>query len=1608
MPVNTIHDILAQFRQYTVDQRGKGDAFERLMAAFLRLDPMFADQFAGVWLWKDWPGLQAHGFSAQDKGVDLVAEDRDGGFCAIQCKFYGEDQRISMDDLGTFFMLSGREPFTSRLIVSTTDHWGKNADEMLDTQQIRVRRIGLADLENSVVDWSAFDVEKPESLRRKTGKQIRPHQESAREDVLIGFQDHDRGKLIMACGTGKTYTSLSIMEYMVQPGGHVLFLVPSLALLAQTLREWTAEAHAPLRCYAVCSDSKVGKEEEDIRVHDLAYPATTDFQKLAMHLNHTSDDGRITVIFSTYQSIEVVHEAQKAGCPAFDLVICDEAHRTAGVAQFDNEKNTLEYSHFVRVHDNDYIHAQKRLYMTATPKIYKDDASRKAEEKGHLVYSMSNEAHFGPVFHRLSFAEAVDRDLLSDYKVLILAVDQESILQELEDRIGDSGDSLKLDDAVKIVGCWNGLAKRGALGSVDFGGDAQPMRTAVAFAGTIPHSKLLAREFMAVVDELREDEDGSMALEAEHVDGTMDVLTRNHKLDWLKANTGSGENTCRILTNVRCLSEGVDVPALDAVIFLNPRDSIVDVVQSVGRVMRKAPGKKYGYVILPIGIPGDKDPEKALDDNKKYRVVWQVLNALRAHDDRLEREFATIDLNKKKDDKINVIGVKAVTPPKKDRVDVDGVQSAFELTEENLSQWKDAIYAKVVEKCGDRRYWESWAKDVAEIAQNHRRRIEHLLKHPKPGTKEAFDTFLGGLRENINPNISRDEAVEMLSQHIVTRPVFDALFSGYAFTSHNPVSQAMQGMLDILEGQALEKDMENLKDFYDSVRQRASGLDNHEARQRVIVELYEKFFSTAFKSMTDRLGIVYTPVEIVDFIVNSANVALQKEFGVSLADKHVHILDPFTGTGTFLVRLIQNGLIPPDKLPYKYAHELHANEIVLLAYYIAAINIEAAYHDISGQDYQPFPGIVLTDTFMMGDQKGQSKTEMFSQENSERARRQNQADIRVILGNPPYSVGQDNANDNNQNFKYEALDANIRNTYAAHSTATNKNSLYDSYIRAFRWASNRIKDQGVICFVSNGGWIDGNTMDGFRKSLADEFTSVYVFNLRGNTRTSGETARKEGGQTFGSGSRATVAITLLVKNPVKAEGCEIHYRDIGDCLSREEKLAIISEAGSIKNVPWERIAPNDHNDWVNLRSDNFETFTPLNDDPGAIFSMRSRGVETSRDDWVYNYSKDRLETNVREMIAFYNAQVDLHGASCRAVGGNAEKKAQELIDTDSRKIKWTRGLVKELCRNNLSELDSRKIGVGVYRPFSKSWIYYDRVMNEYFKEKLYPTAHHQNLAISVANPGESNAFSCIMLDTIPNLHVIHGGQCFPLYHYEKAQAPSGQTNGLFDEPADAHVDADGYTRKNAITDTALTDYRAHYQDDEISKEDIFYYVYGILHSPEYRERYANDLKKMLPRIPFAQDFRGFSKAGRDLAYWHLNYEKVDPYEGLQIIIKDTDKNLPPHTLYHVDKIEFAKLGRRERDKSIIHYNGYITIKGIPLEAYEYVVNGKPAIEWIMERYKITVDKDSGIKNDPNDWCREHDDPAYIFRLVQQVVRVSVETVRIVDRLQELSAKVVDK
>ena len=1457
----SIHDVLAHFREAASSNRDLGDRFERLICRYLELDPIYAERFARVWMWNDWPQKGHVG----DVGIDVVAEERaTGDFCAIQCKFYLPEHTIAKEDIDSFFTASGKNLFTSCMIVSTTDRWSKNAEHALANQSKPVTRLTVHDLDASPIDWSKFSLQRPQDLALRPQKKPRDDQKSALADVLQGFAQADRGKLIMACGTGKTFVSLKIAE-KVAPTGHILFLVPSLSLMSQTLREWTAESVRPLHSLAVCSDTSIGKRNEktdddkgDITTYDLAFPATTSarqivsqYQAIRRMAEKKKTPAQMTVIFSTYQSIEAVSEAQKAGLPEFDLIICDEAHRTTGVTLTGEDE-----SHFVKVHDAGFIKAKKRLYMTATPRIYGDEAKVKAKDADAEVCSMDDAALFGEEFHRLGFGEAVSKSLLSDYKVLVLAVDEKYVSKTFQRQIADANNELNLDDAVRITGCWNGLAKRfeqaaATATAADLQGDVAHMRRAVAFSRSIKDSKAFVEQFGQIVAAYREahpDAENLLTCELDHVDGTYDALKRNARLDWLKAT--SPENTCRILSNARCLSEGVDVPALDAVLFLNPRKSIIDVVQSVGRVMRRAEGKKYGYIILPIGIPADVPAEEALKDNEKYKVVWQVLQALRAHDDRFNATVNQIELNQKRPDVIQVIGIGGDDPNAKGDSKSDGdsqpslreVQSAFAFP--HLEEWKDAIYARIVLKCGDRRYWESWAKDVAVIAERHTDRIRALLESGDPRHQQAFADFLAGLRDNINSSISADDAIEMLSQHLITRPVFDALFENYAFTQQNPVSIAMQTMLETLHDQALEKETAALEKFYASVRQRASGIDNAEGRQRVVIELYDKFFRTAFPKMAERLGIVYTPVEVVDFIIRSVEDVLQSEFQSSLGAKDVHVIDPFTGTGTFIVRLLQSGLIGPDDLLRKYRDELHANEIVLLAYYIAAINIEETFHGLqraeaakpgyrptqpSTLNYQPFEGIVLTDTFQLSETKGEMDEKMFP-ENNRRVKRQKQSPIRVVIGNPPYSVGQGDANANNQNLKYPFLDDRIRSTYAAHSTATNKNSLYDSYIRALRWASDRINGKGVVGFVSNGSFIDGNALEGLRASLTREFSTIYVFNLRGNQRTSGETSRMEGGKIFGSGSRAGIAISLFIRNPDKTGKCELHYHDIGDYHSREEKLAIIRTLQSLNGLhrerKWERILPNASHDWINQPDPAFENFVSLGDkkDDGAkvVFETYSRGLETARDAWCYNFSSTVLGANMAKMIRFYNEQVDGFTPSAKGIlKDELPELAKGFIETDPKKISWSSSLIQDLQRLRKATFREASVTQAIYRPYCKLNAYFDEEMIHRMGQfpQIFPKPSFANLIICMTSAGNRIDFSALIANAVPDLHMADGNgasQCFSLYLYEKDGPQEGE---LIRHVAEGEL-VDGYRRRSAITDAILADFRAVYEA-RVTKEDIF-------------------------------------------------------------------------------------------------------------------------------------------------------------------------------------------
>lgn len=824
----------------------------------------------------------------------------------------------------------------------------------------------------------------------------------------------------------------------------------------------------------------------------------------------------------------------------------------------------------------------------------------------------------------------------------------------------------------------------------------------------------------------------------------------------------------------------------------------------------------------------------------------------------------------------------------------------------------------------------------------------------------------------------------MLSQHLITQPVFDALFAGHAFSDHNPVSQVMQRMVDALEEQNLTTETSDLAGFYAGVQRTVAGITDAAGRQTIIKRLYEKFFTGAFRGTSERLGIVYTPNEIVDFILRSADKLSRDHFGAGLTERGVHVLDPFTGTGTFIVRLLQSGLISPADLAHKYRHELHANEIVLLAYYVAAVNIEATYNGLQGGEYVPFPGVVLTDTFQTAEDDDAYDDQGVFGDNNERVKQQNALDIRIIVGNPPYSSGQDSANDNNQNLKYPYLDKRIANTYVARSTGQNKNSLYDSYIRAIRWASDRIKEHGIVAYVTNGGFLDGNTAAGLRLALQDEFTELYILNLRGNTRTSGEQALREGGQTFGPGSRATIVISLLVKNPDRPSSGTIHYRDIGDYLTRDDKLGLLEQYRDSDGVPWQQITPNDHGDWINQRNDAFKTFTAIGDrkaPESAIFRSFSAGLQTNRDAWVYNSSEPALRGNVTRMIDAYNAELD------RWQHAGRPQPAENFIDTNPERISWTSSLLARFKREERIGVDNAHITTSMYRPFSRQQLYFDpRVIHRPAQHTAYFPSGERNHGFYLNGFHAFSDVAVLMVDEIPCLDLYgKGGQFFPRYVYDVEQQ-----DGAF-------AMFDGPQRRDNITDTALARYRELYGAD-VTADDVFFAVYGLLHSDDYRREFDADLKKMLPRIPELTDpadFRSFADAGRALSELHIGYESAPLYP--------VELSGPVPAGLRVAKMRYGgKAG--SWDRTVIHVAPGLTISGIPAEAHNYKLGSRSALDWILERYQVKTDKASGIVNDPNDWGAEHGNPAYIVELIQRIVSVSVESVRAVRSLPPLRYK----
>lgn len=1663
-------EILHKFRTESFTEKEKGTKFERLMRSWLLTDPRY-NELEKVWLWEEFPGRKD--FGGTDTGIDLVAKTEMGDYWAIQCKCYAEDATIDKPAVDSFLATSSRTftnevtfqttRFSNRVWISTTSHWGSNAEEAIRNQEPPVTRVGMADLNSSPVDWQKLLDGLTGNSALVEGKKPRKHQLDAISKAYTHYitEGNDRGKLIMACGTGKTYTSLLIAEQLLNGKGLVLFMVPSIALLGQSLNAWSADAGKPIKAVCICSDSKASRkiqknkyDDADDSVVDLAVPASTNPKSIASQLKkYRSHDG-LVVVFSTYQSIDAVSEAQQeilsetnGEYGVFDFIICDEAHRTTGVKLSDKDE-----SNFTKIHSNDNVKGRKRLYMTATPRLYGESAKVKASEKDCILCSMDDEALYGKEFYRVNFSYAVQNGLLTDYKVLVLTVGENDVPDNIKRDITDTTTELNFDDTSKLIGVINGLSKM-IQGDDHRTWDTDPhmMRRAVAFCSAIDKSASragIASKYVAsVLPQISEKYDKNLDAEslshtvsitAKHIDGSMNSQERNGILQWL-AEEPENERECRVVTNVRCLSEGVDVPSLDAVLFLSARNSQVDVVQSVGRVMRtfhkgQPDEKKYGYIIIPIVVPSDVSAEDALDNSKTFDVVWNILNALRSHDDRFQATVEKIALNKQKPNKQTYTPSVTIGRPGLDFN--EGTEEARQMENAEIArqlelrfgELQDGMYAKLVEKCGDRLYWENWAKEIGLIAHKFIERISKLIQSGIH--KKAFNEYLKGLQRDLNPSVDAAQAIEMLAQHIITRPVFDALFADYQFVNNNAVSRSMQRMIDLLQEQAFDKDTEVLDKFYKSVRMNVGGIDNLEGKQTIIKNLYEKFFKGAFPLTVEKLGIVYTPVECVDFIIRSVDDILKAEFNTSLTAQNVHILDPFVGTGTFITRLLQSGLIRPEDMERKYLNEIHCNEIVLLAYYIADVNIESVFHEITHRKtYLPYSGICLTDTFQLAEKKHNELFTEFFQDNSKRVKKQMATHVRVIVGNPPYSIGQKSANDNAQNTVYPAMEKRLSETYTKRSLAGLSKSTYDSYVKAFRWASDRIpqNEGGIVAFISNGAWLDGIGQDGMRRCIEEEFTSVYVLNLRGNQRTSGELSRKEGGKIFGSGSRTPIAITFLVKNPAKkGQKAVIHYHDIGDYLTREQKLKLVKDFRSISSqkLEWQIITPNDKADWINQRDGVFDNLIPLFDKKGvSVFNHNGPAVATGRDVWVNNFSNSQLDDNINYLINNYNVQCHKFQTI------KSQEKAlsvESFIDTDTTKVSWTRSLKNFLSRGTLLKFERERLMECSYRPFCVTNLYYSPSLIESPGQckDLFPL-NTDKVILCVNGKGSNKDASTIVTHYIPDYQLQFNCQFYPLYWYEENKNPQAT---LFDD-----AETTKYIRRDGITDWILKEVRNRFGGTKaITKEHIFYYVYGLLHSPQYRERFADDLKKSLPRIPIVdnvQDFMAFYKAGKELADLHLNYEQginipateqgavaysemsAQAQRTLGVIVTgdidiwQDEWTEETYQYFAVEKMRFAKVrdenGKLIADKTRIIYNSHITIENIPLKAYEYIVNGKSAIDWIMERYAVTIDKVSQIKNDPNDWSREHEQPRYILDLLLSVIILSCKTVSTVDALPKL-------
>jgi len=1468
-----------------------------------------------VYFWQEWASQR--GLSLQDTGIDLVAE-KDGEVYAVQCKNWSK--KVSWRDVGTFVgsLLLKDLNFKGGFLVATsiTDEVERKRRE-LEKEIIPV----LVEELSEYLDQAKALLEGKPLIKEK--KQLRPYQQQAVKSVLEGFQSRDRGKLIMPPGTGKTLVALRIAESFGE-GKLILFLCPSIALLDQSIKAWFRDSELPIHAYAVVSDRGVGRDDELNSRSLLSFPATTSAEELLRAFRLEED--KLNVIFATYQSLDVIKDAQQKGLPEFDLIICDEAHRTAGVSK-------REETNFKLVHSNEHIKGKKRLYMTATPKVFdveKEEKERIEEENLVKIFDMSDEEVFGPTFFEYSFRRAIEEGYLSPYRIVVMTVDKKEVQEKLYEYLM-SQDSLSIDDTTKLVGL--GKLIKGEVHNEDGTPLNLSIKRGIVFVNRVSKSKQVAEDFEAV---FREYFGTQSPADIQHIDGNMSVFEKRRRIGWLR----EGGEKSHTLTNAKVLTEGIDVPALDFVAFFDPKESVVDIIQALGRVVRKAQNKEFGLVFIPLVLSTDRENIDEQIERTSYKTLWQVLNAVASLDSAFQSQIRVIlieDGNRTRE-----------IDPNRDNVIVldrgNTQTSLFEPIRKYLS-------TKIVRSFRlGAIFLKDWAQETAKTARDLKDHVQIALKRD-PTFRQKFEELRRALTTLLNESISDQDAINLIVQYILTKPIFDAVFE-----HKSQVDEILDSIFEYFK-HFLQNNIRELDKFYEQVQAKASGLRNEEERQEFLRHLYTNFFSVAFKETTDEVGIAYTPVPLVSFIVKFVNWLTQKHFGKSLDDEGVVILEPFAGMGTFISIAIEN--MDPQKLEEKLQRkEIWANEILLLPYMAMVKNIESTIARKTGK-HLPFETALWTDSFSLMEklyEKQAPKLPMIIPEKfKELIDAQLKAKVNVIISNPPWRAGRENENVGRRNVEYRNLRMRIGQTYAKYAKqlgTTSVNKLYDTYIQALRMAGDRI-EEGVIGFVLNNGWLHGLSGRGVRKALSEEFAEVYVYDLKGDATKSGEEWKRQGDKIFDNQSRAGVCLLFLVKKKDKKGLAKIYYEAVRDYATKEEKFAELREwEDKPDQIPWQEITPNKSHDWIDQGEEEFENFVKLGDKRNkhdiTVFDEYSSGLATNRDPYAYNFSKAGLKEHMGRLIDTFNEHLE------RVQKEEITKKnVEEKLDKDQRKIKWDDSLKKELFRlRGHQRFKDESVVSAFYRPFVPMWVYFDKVFNAgtYLLPSIFPTPDAENLAIVVSGVGKGRVFDAFITTKIVD-RSFHTTSVFlfPLYIYTEVKTLYGTVS----------------QKQDNIPDQALKLFQKALNDLSITKEDIFYYVFGMLSTPSYVERFRENLSKELPRVPILDSFWEISKLGRELAGLQLAYQRY----VWAVVMKEEKEDLPEYSDLTVvadenalkEYVERVRLDKENRE---ILINGRVKVQGIPEFAFECRVGNYPPIRWVSEYLVREEDKDTGIVWDP--------------------------------------------